>query len=175
MNSDEPEHVAMLRDRLGRFIEDHMPRNKAAKWDAENYFPRDVFDRLADLGVMGLTVPEEFGGAGRDILATMIVIEELSRRSLAVSIPYIMSACYAGINLAEFGSEEQKRELLPAVAADKLIFAYGWTETDAGADLASVKTTIVRDGGDLVIDGEKRFCSGAEISYWGGAALSKTG
>lgn len=163
MNFDLPEHIVLLQESLRRFVARHMPRELAAKWDKENYFPRDVFDKLAELGVMGLTVPEAYGGAGRDILATLITIEELSKRSLAVSVPYIMGACYAGMNLVECGSERQKRELLPKVAAGKLIFAYGWTEPDVGADVASVRTTAVRRGDELVINGAKRFCSGAEI------------
>ncbi|MGH8810228.1 MAG: acyl-CoA dehydrogenase family protein, partial [Noviherbaspirillum sp.] len=140
-----------------------MPRGMVAKWDKENYFPRDVFRKLAQLGVMGLTVPEEYGGAGGDIVATMIVIEELSKRSLAVSVPYIMAACYAGMNLVECATEEQKQELLPRVVDGSLIFAYGWTEPDVGADLASVKTRAVRHGDKLVISGAKRFCSGAAM------------
>jgi alkylation response protein AidB-like acyl-CoA dehydrogenase len=160
---EEREHITMLRSTLTRFIEEYMPREAAARWDQENHFPRDVFNKLGDLGVMGLTVPEEYGGVGRDILATMIVIEELSKRSLAVAVPYVMSACYAGMNLVECGSEEQKRTLLPAVAEGRLIFAYGWTEPDIGSDLASVKTVIVDDGDTLVINGEKRFCSGSDI------------
>jgi len=133
MNFAEPDHVRQLRESLERFVEKEMPRSAAAQWDRDNQFPRDVFDKLARLGVMGLTVPEEYGGAGRDIFATMVVIEELSRRSLAVSVPYIMSACYAGMNLVECATETQKRELLPRVVDGSLIFAYGWTEPDAGA------------------------------------------
>lgn len=164
MNFDLPEHVLMLQETLRRFVADHMPRDAVAEWDKKNYFPRDVFARLGDLGVMGLTVPEEYGGSGRDILATMIVIEELSRRSLAIAVPYIMSACYAGMNLVECGSEEQKKRLLPKVATGEMIFAYGWTEPDVGADLASVKTTAVLEGDSVVVNGAKRFCSGAAFS-----------
>lgn len=164
MNFDLPEHVLMLQETLRRFVADHMPRDAVAEWDKKNSFPRDVFARLGDLGVMGLTVPEEYGGSGRDILATMIVIEELSRRSLAIAVPYIMSACYAGMNLVECGSEEQKKRLLPKVATGEMIFAYGWTEPDVGADLASVKTTAVLEGDSVVVNGAKRFCSGAAFS-----------
>lgn len=164
MNFELPEHIVMLRESLRRFVAEQMPREAAAAWDKSNVFPRDVFDKLAQLGVMGLTIPEAYGGAGRDILATMIVIEELSRRSLAISVPYIMAACYAGMNIVECGSEEQKRRMLPRVAEGKLLFAYGWTEPDVGADLASVKTTAVIDGGEVVVNGAKRFCSGAAIS-----------
>ena len=163
MNFDLPEHIVLLQDTLRRFVSQHMPREAAAKWDNDNHFPRDVFRKLAELGVMGLTVPEQYGGAGRDILATLIVIEELSKRSLAVAVPYIMSACYAGMNLVECASERQKRELLPKVALGELTFAYGWTEPDVGADVASVRTTAVRDGNEVVINGAKRFCSGADI------------
>jgi acyl-CoA dehydrogenase len=135
MDFNLPEHVVMLRDSLARFIDQHMPREAAKKWDAANHFPKDVFAKLAELGVMGLTIPEQYGGSGRDILATLIVIEELSRRSLAVSIPYIMAACYAGMNIVECGSEAQKSNLLPKIAAGELMFAYGWTEPDVGAVL----------------------------------------
>lgn len=164
MDFDIPEHLIMLRDTVRRFVEKEMPRSAAAKWDKEGRFPRDVLDKLAGLGVMGLTVPEEFGGAGRDIVATMIVIEELSKRSMAVAVPYIMSACYAGMNLVDCGSDAQRETLLPKVADGSLLFAYGWTEPDVGADLASVKTTAVRRGDELVINGAKRFCSGAAFS-----------
>ena len=164
MSFNEPDHIQQLRDSLGRFVEKEMPREAAAQWDKANYFPRDVFKKLASLGVLGLTVPEEYGGVGRDILATMIVIEELSRRSLAVAVPYLMAACYAGMNIEECASEEQKRALLPKVVDGDLIFAYGWTEPDVGADLASVRTRAERVGETVRINGTKRFCSGAEIA-----------
>lgn len=164
MDFTEPEHIRQLRDTLERFVEKEMPRSAALEWDKTNHFPRDVFDKLAMLGVMGLTVPQEFGGAGRDILGTMVVIEELSRRSLAVSVPYIMSACYAGMNLVECATLSQKQRWLPKVADGDLIFAYGWTEPDAGADLASVRTSGERVGDRVLINGAKRFCSGAAIS-----------
>lgn len=164
MSFNEPDHIRQLRDTLGRFVEKEMPRDAAAQWDKANHFPRDVFKKLAFLGVLGLTVPEEYGGVGRDILATMVVIEELSRRSLAVAVPYIMAACYAGMNIEECASEEQKREFLPRVVDGKLIFAYGWTEPDVGADLASVRTRAERVGDMVRINGSKRFCSGAEIA-----------
>lgn len=163
MDSAQVHETMQLRDMLRRFVEKEMPRESAAQWDADNEFPREVFNRLASLGVMGLTVPEEYGGAGRDIVSTMVVIEELSRRSLAVSVPYIMAACYAGMNLVEFGSQEQKSTLLPRVVDGTLMFSYGWTEPDVGADLASVKTRANRVGDTVVINGAKRFCSGAEI------------
>jgi alkylation response protein AidB-like acyl-CoA dehydrogenase len=163
MSNSESDHIRMLRDTLQHFIAKEAPREAAAKWDKENVFPRDVFARLAALGVMGLTIPESYGGAGRDILATMIVIEELSRRSLALAVPYIMAACYAGMNMLDCGTERQKHALLPDIAAGKVLFSYGWSEPNVGSDLASITTTAKREGGHLIINGAKRFCSGAKF------------
>ena len=163
MTIELPFYIDQLRDALRRFTAKHMPREEAARWDKENIFPRAVFDELAAVGVMGSTIPEEYGGTGRDTLATLVTIEELSRRSLAISVPYIMCACYAGMNILECGSERQRAEFLPLIAAGKLIFAYGWTEADTGADLASVRTTGRIEGDRIVVNGSKRFCSGSEI------------
>lgn len=162
----EAEHVTMLRDTLRRFVEAEMPRELAQKWDRENDFPREIFDQLSALGVNALTVPEEYGGTGRDVTATMVVIEELARRSMAVAVPFIMCACYGAMNIEEVGSEEQKITLLPKLAEGKLLFAYGISEPDVGADVASVRTTAVRkgNGATVTINGSKRFCSGANIA-----------
>ena len=162
----EAEHVTMLRDTVRRFVENEMPRELAQKWDRENIFPREIFDQLSALGVNSLTVPEEYGGAGRDITATMVVIEELARRSMAVAVPYIMCACYGAMNIEEVGSAEQKAALLPKLAEGKLLFAYGISEPDVGADVASVRTSAVRkgNGATVTINGSKRFCSGANIA-----------
>lgn len=160
---EEPEHIIILRETLQRFVEEYMPRVKARQWDEKNEFPREVFAKLAGMGVTGLTVPEEYGGSGPDIVATMVTIEELASRSMAVCSPFIQSACYAGMNLVEVGSDEQKRELLPKVATGEMLFAYGISEPDVGADVAAVKTTARREGDEVVIDGAKRFCSGASI------------
>jgi alkylation response protein AidB-like acyl-CoA dehydrogenase len=83
---------------------------------------------------------------------------------MAVCSPYIQTACYAGMNLVEVGSEEQKREMLPKVATGEMIFAYGISEPDVGADVGSVKTTARRDGDSIIVNGAKRFCSGASFS-----------
>jgi alkylation response protein AidB-like acyl-CoA dehydrogenase len=160
----ETEELKLLRDSVRRFVDRNMPRESARKWDRENIFPREVYDALAEMGVMGLTVPTEYGGQGVDIPATMVVIEELAKRSSAVACPYIMTACYAGMNLAESGSELQKRELLPKVAAGKLIFAYGLSEPNVGGDLAMVETTARREGNRIIVSGTKRWCTGAQIA-----------
>jgi len=164
VSAERAHDLETLRDLIRKFVAKEMPREKAREWDRNDVFPRDVFGRLAKLGVTGLTVPEEYGGSGVDIVATMTVIEEISKRSLAVAIPYIMCACYSAMNLLESGDDRQKRLLLPKVARGELLFAYGLTEPDIGADLASVKTTARIEGDQVIINGTKRFCSGANIA-----------
>jgi len=158
---EESEHITMLRETLERFVANEMPREAARAWERGESWPSDLMPKLAELGVFGLCVPEEYGGTGRDIIAMIATIEELNRRSAVIATLYIMVTCYAGLNLLECASDEQKRRFLPAVATGDLIFAYGLTEPDTGSDLASVMTTAVQDGGDIVINGAKRFCTGA--------------
>lgn len=161
---EESEQTAMIRSSLKSFVEKEMPRDLVKRWDKENYFPRDVHDKLVEMGCMGLTVSEQYGGSGKDIAATVVVIEELCSRSMSVGCAYIQSTCYAGLNLEEVASEQQKELLLPKVAQEGLMFAYGLSEPDVGSDVASVRTSATRDGDTLVVNGSKRFCSGAAIS-----------
>ncbi len=164
LNFDEPQHVRMLRDSMRRFVDAEMPREKAREWDRGNIYPHEVMAKLGAMGMMGLTTEERYGGAGIDIYATMAVIEELAKRSVAVACPYIMAVCYAGMNLGERGSETQKQELLPKVASGNLLFAYGLSEPNVGGDLASVETHARREGDEIVINGSKRWCTGAHIA-----------
>jgi alkylation response protein AidB-like acyl-CoA dehydrogenase len=160
--ADEPDHIVMLRDVLQRFNENEAPREKRRQWQAEQAWPREVFAKLADMGVCGLTVPEEYGGQGQDWYAATPVIEELSRAGMFLAGPYIQCAFYGGGNIAESGSAEQKTALLPKIAAGQLQFAYGLSEPDVGGDLAAVKTRASLEGDTVVINGTKRWCTGAD-------------
>jgi alkylation response protein AidB-like acyl-CoA dehydrogenase len=162
--ADEPEHITMLRDSLRRFNQQESPREKRREWQAAQAWPRDVFAKLAAMGVCGLTVAEEFGGTGQDWYAATAVIEELSRAGMFLAGPYIQCAFYGGGNISESGSAKQKAALLPKIAAGELLFAYGLSEPDTGGDLASVRTRAhLEDGGaTVVINGTKRWCTGAD-------------
>ena len=164
MYNSDPEHIVMLRETLRRFLEKEAPRAKMAQWDREDRVPRALFDKIAELGVCGMTIPEEFGGTGRDVLGTMVVVEELSRRSMVIGTLFLMNACYGSMNILASGSDEQKARLLPRLAGGQLLFAYGLSEPDVGSDLASVTTRAERRGDVVVINGSKRWCSGAEIA-----------
>ncbi len=164
--TDEPEHIVMMRDTLRRFVEKEMPREKVRVWDREKYFPKEVFHKLAELGVCGLTIDEEYGGLGRDLVAAIAVIEELCRRGTSLGGPYIHCAFYGGINISENGTDDQKKELLPKLANGEILFAYGLSEPNVGGDLASVETkaTLSSDGSMVTINGTKRWCTAAYIS-----------
>lgn len=162
--SDEPEHLGHIRSQIERFIDEHMPRNKRVEWDREARWPRDVYARFNEMGFTGLAVPEEYGGAGIDVVAALAVIEELSRAGPVLAGPYIQTTFYGGMNLSHNGSAEQKAEYLPRVAKGEIFLAYGLSEPDIGGDLASVTTRAELRGDTVVINGAKRWCTGADWS-----------
>lgn len=164
--TDEPEHISMIRNTLRRFIEKEMPRDQVRAWDKARHFPKEKFKKLAELGVCGLTIDEEYGGLGRDLVSAIITIEELCRRGTSLGGPYIHCAFYGGINISESGTEAQKRELLPKLANGEMLFAYGLSEPNVGGDLPSVETRAKRseEGKTVTINGTKRWCTAADIS-----------
>lgn len=158
----EPDHIAQLRGQLRRFVTEKAPREKRRMWDKTHDWPRDLFRELADMGLCGLTIDEAHGGLGQDVIAAVAAIEELSRAGPFLSGPFIHCAFYGGMNISENGSPEQKRDLLPRLARGELMFAYGLSEPDVGGDLSSVRTRGRVEGGELVINGSKRWCTGAD-------------
>ncbi len=159
---DEPAHVVAIRDQVRRFVAAHAPPAARQAWDQERRWPRDVYARFNRLGFTALTVPESHGGAGQDLVAAIAVIDELARAGPFLAGPYIHTAFYGGMNLAENGSPEQKAEWLPRLARGEAFFAYGLSEPNVGGDLASVETRAWRDGDELVVRGAKRWCTGAD-------------
>lgn len=164
MDFSEPEHITMIRDAVRKFVEREAHPELARQWDKADRIPREVHRKLADLGVFGVTVGEEYGGSGLDLLAMTVVIEELARAHAVLAGMYIQTVCYGGMNIGESGSAAQKAELLPRVAEGDVIFAYGLSEPNVGGDLASVETRAAIRGDKVVINGVKRWCSGADIA-----------
>lgn len=162
--TEEPEHIRQLRETLRRFVAEEMPPALRRRLDREHRFPPELFRKLADLGVCGLTIDEAYGGQGRDLVAAVAVIEELCRGGPFLAGPFIHAAFYGGMNLSENGSEAQKQAYLPKLARGELLFAYGLSEPEVGGDLASVTTTAERsaDGRHLRVNGFKRWCTGAD-------------
>lgn len=162
LSFDDLPHVAEIRAQVRRFVEAEAPADKRKRWDRERRWPRDVYGKFRELGFTALTVPEAHGGAGCDLVAAVAVIEELSMAGPFLAGPYIHTAFYGGMNLSENGSEAQKAAYLPRLARGEMFFAYGLSEPDVGGDLASVTTRAERDGDMVVVNGAKRWCTGAD-------------
>ncbi len=160
----EEEHITQIRSQLQRFVEEKMPREKRREWDQEHTWPRDIFKEIADMGLIGLTIPEEYGGAGQDLVAAVAVIEELAQAGSFLAGPYIHAAFYGGMNISENGSEDQKENLLPKITRGELLLSYGLSEPNVGGDLASVDTRAEKQGNEIVVNGAKRWCTGADWS-----------
>ena len=164
MDYSESEEIGMLRDTVRRFLDKEVPPEKAAQWDAEDCIPRDIIGKLGELGLCGLTVPEEYGGLGRNARGMVAVLEELASRMMNLAGMFVMNAGYGSLTVASLASEAQKKKLLPELLAGRMLFAYGLSEPDVGADLTTVKTRADRSGDRIVVNGAKRWCSGANIA-----------
>lgn len=162
--TEEPDPIRQLRETLRRFVEDELPPDLRRQLDREHRFPPELFRKLADLGVCGLTIDEQYGGQGVDLVAAVATIEELCRAGAFLAGPFIHCAFYGGMNMMENGSDEQKEAYLPRLANGDLLFAYGLSEPEVGGDLASVTTTaeLSKDGQHIKVNGFKRWCTGAD-------------
>jgi citronellyl-CoA dehydrogenase len=153
----ETDEHRMFRKTARDFVEREL-RPHAERFEQEKHFPNELFKRVADMGFLGLTVPEEYGGLGLDYWYTVVWFEELVRSNCAgLNMALAVQSDMATPVIRELGSEEQKREfLLPAVRGER-IAALGISEPGAGSDVANIRTTARRDGDDFVVDGAKTF------------------
>jgi alkylation response protein AidB-like acyl-CoA dehydrogenase len=130
---------------------------KAAEWDREHRFPRDVFARLAELGLMGTCIPEEYGGAGADFLSYVLVLEELSRADAGVGVTVAVHTSAVTLPLLAFGTDEQKSRFVPPLARGEHLGAFALTEPEAGSDAGALRTRAEPDGDGWRITGAKQW------------------
>jgi len=133
----------------------------AEELDREKRFPYDLVAEMAELGLMGMTIPEEYGGGGTDTLAYAIAVEELTRIDSSVAITVAAHHSLGTLPIYYFGSDEQKRQWLPDLASGKKLAAFGLTEPNAGSDAGATRTTARLDNGEWVVDGAKMFITNA--------------
>ena len=148
---------------------------RAAGYDESALFPWDNVTEIGELGLFGLTIPEEYGGSGGTTRQLAIAAEEIAKGCAATSVIYIahLSLCTQFINM--FGSEEQKRNYLPDLASGKKVGAFALSEPGAGSDAAAIKTSAVRSNGHYVVNGIKTWISNApEASIFVTLATSDT-
>ena len=137
-----------------------------AQWDKDHHFPVDLVKKMGDLGLFGLTAPDEFGGADGDFTSLCVAIEELGRVDQSIGIT-LEAAVGLGINpILTFGTQEQKERWLPDLVAGHALAAFGLTEPGAGSDASATKTRAELDGDEWVVNGAKQFItnSGSEIT-----------
>jgi len=167
MNFDLEQEHELVRDTVRQFaLEKVAP--VAEELDREHRFPYEIVADLAGLGLMGMTIPEEYGGAGTDTLSYAIAVEELTRIDSSVAITVAAHHSLGTLPVYYFGNEEQKREWLPPLAAGETLAAFGLTEPNAGSDAGATRTTARLEGGEWVIDGAKIFITNAGTDItWG--------
>lgn len=151
-----------LRQSVARIARERIaPR--AAEVDATSRYPQDIFELLKDNGLLGITIPEAYGGAGGGLMELCIVVEELARVCTTTALMPVMSNI-AGVMLLRYGSEDQKSSLLPRLARGEIRFSNALTEADAGSDAASIRSRVVTTPEGYEITGTKSYITGTTIS-----------
>ena len=173
MNFSYNENQNMIADMIRTFGDQHIvPFVK--EWDDNQFFPVDVFKKLGDLGLMGVLVPEQYGGSGFSYTEYVTAIEELSKIDPSVGLSMAAHNSLCTGHILQFGSEEQKNKYLPKLATAEFIGAWGLTEHNTGSDSGGMNTTAVRDGDEWVINGAKNFITHA-ISGDVAVIIARTG
>ncbi len=163
LNFDLDQEQLMIQKMIREFAEEEVAPG-ADERDRTGEFPRDIFYKLADLGLMGLPFPEEFGGGGGDTVSFAIVVEELSRVCGSTGITYSAHISLGGAPINLFGTPEQKEKYLTPVCKGEYLGAFGLTEPNAGSDAGGTQTTAYLDGDEWVINGSKIFITNASYA-----------
>jgi short-chain 2-methylacyl-CoA dehydrogenase len=160
VNLDLSEEHELLRRTVRDFAEARIAP-VAEELDREHRFPYEIVAELAELGLMGIPIPEEYGGGGGDTLSYTLAIEELTRIDSSVAITVAAHTSLGTMPIFLFGNEAQKREWLPQLASGKKLAAFGLTEPDAGSDAGATRTTAELREGNWVVNGSKIFITNA--------------
>ena len=154
------EDIDLLREAVAAFATDRIaPR--AAAIDESNEFPRDLWPELGELGLLGITIDEEYGGSARGYLAHVVAMEEISRASASVGLSYGAHSNLCVNQLRRWGNDEQRRRFLPKLVSGEHLGALAMTETGAGSDVMSMRTTARRDGDEYVLNRSKMWITNA--------------
>jgi alkylation response protein AidB-like acyl-CoA dehydrogenase len=152
LTADQREIQALTREFAAAEIEPH-----AAEWDREHRFPTELFGKLAELGLMGVCIPEEYGGAGADFLSYILVLEELSRGDAGVGVTVAVHTSAVTLPILTFGTDEQKSRFVPPLARGEALGAFALTEPEAGSDAGALRTAATANGDGWSISGAKQW------------------
>ena len=159
LTADQREIQALARE----FAEAEIEPNAAA-WDREHAFPGDLLRKLGELGLMGVCVPEEHGGAGADFLSYILVLEELSRADAGVGVTVAVHTSAATLPILSFGTDEQIERFVAPLARGEVVGAFALTEPEAGSDAGSLRTAATRDGEGWTISGAKQWITNGSFA-----------
>ena len=156
LNRDQLMMQKMVRD----FVKDEIIP-QASITDETHAFPKDILRKMGELGLMGIPIPEEYGGAGSDFLSYILAIEEIAKGCASTAVILAVHTSVGTFPILYFGTEEQKQKYLPKLAGGQYIGAFALTEANAGSDASSLQTTAVRKGDHYLLNGTKRFITNA--------------
>ena len=162
MNFEFDEQHALLRQSVREFARAEIGPN-AQRWDSEERFPAELVPKLAKMGLLGIRIPEQYGGSGMDTLSYVICIEEIARVDGSIALTVASHNGLGTGHLLAFGTEEQKSTYLPRAAAGEWLAAWALTEPGSGSDAAALRTTAKRDGDEWVINGTKTFITQGSV------------
>ena len=175
MDFDLSAEQELIRDTVRTFARDRVAP-VAGELDLEGRFPYDLVSELSELGLMGLPIPEEHGGAGGDTVSYAIAVEELTRVDSSVAITVAAHTSLGTMPILMYGSDEQKARWLPDLASGRKLAAFGLTEPNAGSDAGNTRTTAELRDGRWVINGSKLFITNAGTDVtWGVTITARTG
>ncbi len=167
MDFELTEGQKMLRQALKDVLTREFPKEYFRELDAKAEWPTEVVKKLGELGYLGIPIPVEYGGSGGNALDTALIQGELSRNIGGSGLFYILGTCFGAKTITSFGSEKQKRKVLPKLAKGELNFSLALTEPSGGTDILAMQSRAVSDGkGNFVINGQKTFSSGAHVADW---------
>lgn len=163
MDFELNEEQRMIRDTVRRFAQEKVAPI-AHEVDETGRFPAENFEEMGKLGLLGLPVPEAYGGVGADTISYSIAVEELSAACGSTGLAYAAHTSLACMPMLWFGNEEQKRKYLTHMATGKGLGAFGLTEPQSGSDAAGLRTTAVREGDEWVLNGQKMWITSGSIA-----------
>lgn len=165
MNLDLNEEQRMFQQMVREFADKEIAP-QAEELDEKGEFPYEVQKKMAEIGLFGLPVPEEYGGSGADLVTYVMAVEEISRVSASLGITMAAHTSLGALPIHYFGTDEQKQKWLVPLATGEKLGAFGLTEPEAGSDAGATKTTAVRKDGEWLINGTKVFItnSGTDIT-----------
>ena len=152
-----------VRERAAEFADREVAPH-AARWDQEDRFPNEVFEKLAETGFMGLCVPEEYGGGGTDFLSYALLIEEISRADAGVGVTLAVHTSAGTLPILTHGTVEQKARWVPALARGQKIGCFALTEPEAGSDAAAIQTRAEKVPGGYRISGHKQWVTNGRVA-----------